>query len=1310
MNTIKIYLSVSGRIANLLKDFPLYKGQFNDKLLNVYVPTSILAPQFDIQHYIGQNTVSTLPDDSELASFVADNTYPSREPETGDIVEIYNETTQKYYVYVYGTDSWTHTEVTSFGTFNNIAGTSVKIGMIATKPNGVMYQSKSYFMRYLKTLTYQNVEYALYERKLPKEFTSFVGQGQNAPTLIANVVNVDTEDSSVTSLITSQSCKLDVMESTMLDQDETIEAGDLETFEAELDVLSAKVDLKQDKIDQTLNTTSKSVVGAINGLASSTSQNASDIHDNAQAISEIQGEQITQNEKISTNEDNIATNAGNISDLQERVSTLEQTSITGETYIGTMTGSSLPTSTQLTNYVVATAGRQPKGGDYVYFTLIVSGGTDKNYKYAYSSVSGWDDGAEIPAMEVADNSTYGIVKGTYGDSTKNTQVNIDGGEILSVHVKDGTNTMRDVREYLNTTASTLANTNTQVNTNTGDISTQGGKISTLEGQMSNILDGTTAVAKATSATNDGLNRNIAQTYMTQSAGATKQDIKNYALPRAFNDVSFIAGSNVMSDTIPQGVNPIYTVTSSAVGETQLFYVEKEIGDVEYQLASKNSYSDTIYVTASADCDVQFGVATLIYDSTTQQWNNVNIELTDVISMTANEIKKVSMGSTLNFLNDVITVKEHDIIKQIFGVYTSVSTSITFNVYSNEVYPSTFYLNTTSQVITTQAGELGQIPVYSAEGTYDSGTNTISFAIPSIIETLHENTYCLFKLNYTSAIASGTKIKLTYSNDSIRIITPPYNKSSSADATIDDLQSFYTNGVGLEIEGLIQSVSGDLVVYATVGGGGGSSQSITINSTPGSESISDGTDTLDVVTRDTTQVISGAKTFTKTLSVNIQTSTQEDSSQELLQIGGGIDGMGVASEVVSGGEINDSQGFVGLQYGCPTISFEQTIKDENTQEEISSVSHSIIITNNGVEIDNEVVPTTYQKKTDNSLTTTNKTVVGAINELNTGVSDIDTLIPAQASLSNQLADKNFVNSSVATNTANFLGTFETLSDLSTYIDTHTATVTNNDYAFVTNSLIEYNGGDFPDKATMDSYVATNILDYTNYDYAWVVNGTKFDLYYLDILTDPEEMVLKASNVNKSDITIETFYNRYKYNKTANTINFEYTLNNTQFTASQWASINSGITSADVTQIGTNTTNIGTLSSNKADKSATVSNVGYVSASKKIQQTINGTTTDVVTLGDNAFSNTPIPVYTEESKTIASNSWHALVAQSDVYKYTATVNITHTIGADTEVGIAVDNVLQFAEYGFVIGLVAGQNIDVYSAKQPTNSVTLTFTFKD
>lgn len=56
---------------------------------------------------------------------------------------------------------------------------------------------------------------------------------------------------------------------------------------------------------------------------------------------------------------------------------------------------------------------------------------------------------------------------------------------------------------------------------------------------------------------------------------------------------------------------------------------------------------------------------------------------------------------------------------------------------------------------------------------------------------------------------------------------------------------------------------------------------------------------------------------------------------------------------------------------------------------------------------------------------------------------DELIPPQASSTNQLADKDFVNSSIATATAEFIGTFNSLAEL----QATTKTYDNNDYAFV-----------------------------------------------------------------------------------------------------------------------------------------------------------------------------------------------------------------------------------------------------------------------
>lgn len=94
---------------------------------------------------------------------------------------------------------------------------------------------------------------------------------------------------------------------------------------------------------------------------------------------------------------------------------------------------------------------------------------------------------------------------------------------------------------------------------------------------------------------------------------------------------------------------------------------------------------------------------------------------------------------------------------------------------------------------------------------------------------------------------------------------------------------------------------------------------------------------------------------------------------------------------------------------------------------------------------------------------------------------------------------FVNSSVATNTAYFIGTFNSVQDLENY----SGEISNNDYAFV-------------------------------------------------ISTDSDG---------------NTVYNRYKYNSDTSQWSFEYALNNSSFTAAQWATIQSGLTAADKTKLNT-----------------------------------------------------------------------------------------------------------------------------------------------
>ena len=57
----------------------------------------------------------------------------------------------------------------------------------------VMQLVKNFYLRFIKTLTYNGVEYYLYERMLPQAFTLFAGQGENAPKLTINAVNIQND-------------------------------------------------------------------------------------------------------------------------------------------------------------------------------------------------------------------------------------------------------------------------------------------------------------------------------------------------------------------------------------------------------------------------------------------------------------------------------------------------------------------------------------------------------------------------------------------------------------------------------------------------------------------------------------------------------------------------------------------------------------------------------------------------------------------------------------------------------------------------------------------------------------------------------------------------------------------------------------------------------------------------------------------------------------------------------------------------------------------------------------------------------------
>lgn len=118
-----------------------------------------------------------------------------------------------------------------------------------------------------------------------------------------------------------------------------------------------------------------------------------------------------------------------------------------------------------------------------------------------------------------------------------------------------------------------------------------------------------------------------------------------------------------------------------------------------------------------------------------------------------------------------------------------------------------------------------------------------------------------------------------------------------------------------------------------------------------------------------------------------------------------------------------------------------------------------------------------------------------------------------------AVKDFVNSSIATTTANFKGTLDVVDDLELQYGATTTAIASalNDYTFSPAPTIN--------------------------DYCFVIN---------------------------KDTSQNTIYERFKY--TGSAWLYEYQLNNSSFTATQWAAINSGVNTTNIGQIATNTTAI------------------------------------------------------------------------------------------------------------------------------------------
>lgn len=347
----------------------------------------------------------------------------------------------------------------------------------------------------------------------------------------------------------------------------------------------------------------------------------------------------------------------------------------------------------------------------------------------------------------------------------------------------------------------------------------------------------------------------------------------------------------------------------------------------------------------------------------------------------------------------------------------------------------------------------------------------------------------------------------------------------------------------------------------------------------------------------------------------------------------------------------------LTNNLTTETTERKAADNNLQNAINEE-----ITNRENAVTTEA---TARKGGDDTLTTKitteEKRAKDAESAISTKVTAIEGKIPAQASAENQLADKEFVNSSIATATATFRGTYNTLVELNAVTEGD-----KNDYAF-------YKHTDEAGNTLFDKYV----YDGMDWQYQYSLNNSSFTA---------AQWAAINSEVTKE--SIKTINDKVSANETAITTEHNRAVKAEQANATAITTETNARTSAD-TALGTRIDNVVTsVNTEKTDRETAITN---------LTKSVTANATKIIDLSKTVDSNT---------KTINGEITDRQTAVDNI-NTKITNNIMPYIGVNSVYDINVNETITLSTFTMLINMINANNhyiIRIHDDSNKTNPISI------